>query len=349
MDLRKKLRCIGMSFMTLSSAACGEDVSLRLGDDASQEHPLATPRFRTCDKNTFTVPPAEGFAGANSARLSQKGQHHAAQDAIELPGDRVTLQGRFGYGVPLTVPISNETVDISLDDCVGWHPVAESATDALGNVEVALNAPFQYVGRSNMRYVVTGDATVAEARLYTLPRGTHFVVVDIDGTLTTNDGEYIKQVLLHSANRDYDPEAFPEAEGLTQAWAKKGYIVMYLTSRPIATADITRQWLAAHAFAAGPLHMSDAPNDLMPSDKGAGAYKLAFLESMQARGYMFDYAYGNADTDVFAYKGAKIAIKHMFTIGKKAGMEGTQPLPPGYTSHLKWVAGQPNAAQPFVY
>jgi phosphatidate phosphatase PAH1 len=349
MDL-KKLRCIGMSVMTLSSAACGEDVSLRLSESSPQAQGLAASiRFRSCDKNKFTVPPAEGFASDDSTCLSARGQHHAAQDAIELPDSRVTFKGRFGYGVPVAVPLGNEAVDISLDDCTGWQPVAESTTDNLGNVTVTLNAPVDYVGRSNMRYVVTGDATVAEARLYTLPRGTHFVVVDIDGTMTTDDGEYIKQVFMHSAGRDYDPKAFPDAVTLTQNWTKKGYVVMYLTSRPIATADITRAWLQAHGFAAGPLHMSDGPTEFMPSDKGAGAYKLAFLKSMQERGYVFDYAYGNANTDVFAYKGANIAIGHMFTIGKNAGMEGTQPLPPGYTSHLKWVAGQPNAVQPFAF
>ncbi|HET6343508.1 MAG TPA: HAD family acid phosphatase, partial [Myxococcota bacterium] len=274
---------------------------------------------------------------------------HAAQDAIELPGSRVTLQGRFGYGVPVVVPLRNEAVDVSLDDCSGWQPVAGGTTDSLGNVAMALNAPVSYVGRTNMRYVVAGDATVAEARLYTLPRGTHVVVVDIDGTLTTDDGEYIRQLMLHSLGRDYDPKAFPDAVSLTRAWVQKGYIVLYLTSRPMGTADITRAWLSDHGFAAGPLHMTEGPGEFMPNDKGAGAYKLAFLKGLQERGYVLDYAYGNADTDVFAYKGANISIKHMFTIGKKAGMEGTQPLPPGYTSHLKWVAAQPNAAQPFLY
>ena len=44
---------------------------------------------------------------------------------------------------------------------------------------------------------------------------------------------------------------------------------------------------------------------------------------LQAEGWRFDYAYGNADSDIGAYEDAGIAKDATFIIGEEAGNEGT--------------------------
>jgi len=55
----------------------------------------------------------------------------------------------------------------------------------------------------------------------------------------------------------------------------------------------------------------------------AQAYKAGALMDQQALGWRFDYAYGNAITDIGAYADAGIDKAVTFIIGEEAGVEGT--------------------------
>jgi hypothetical protein len=110
----------------------------------------------------------------------------------------------------------------------------------------------------------------------------------------------------------------------------------------------TREWLADLGFAEGHLHLTDRGSQALPTESGVGAYKTAYLKYLQGLGYVIDYAYGNATTDISAYENAGIAKEHTFIIGTHAGERGTQALSAGYTDHIDgFVAGEPDAAQPF--
>nr|MBA2320394.1 hypothetical protein [Deltaproteobacteria bacterium] len=56
---------------------------------------------------------------------------------------------------------------------------------------------------------------------------TSAVLFDIDGTLTTGDGELIEDLLGDGA-----PHMRPGASAVAQRWANLGYLVVYITGRP---------------------------------------------------------------------------------------------------------------------
>ena len=58
-------------------------------------------------------------------------------------------------------------------------------------------------------------------------------------------------------------------------------------------------------------------------DDTAQEYKAEALMAQQAAGWRFDYAYGNATSDIGAYADAGIALDVTFIIGEHAGEGGT--------------------------
>ena len=88
--------------------------------------------------------------------------------------------------------------------------LGESLTDGDGRLSVSLNEsmPSMPSGTYPLRFQVKGDASLAESTLRVSPKGTHLVVFDIDGTLTTTDEEIMKDFeaeLLGPLSKGYTP------------------------------------------------------------------------------------------------------------------------------------------------
>lgn len=75
---------------------------------------------------------------------------------------------------------------------------------------------------------------------------------------------------------------------------------------------------------------------------------MAYLKRPIDAGYKIDYVYGNAESDIFAYGQAGIPPERTHIIGEHGGKGGTKALRGGYGEHIKWVAEQPEAVQPFI-
>ena len=167
------------------------------------------------------------------------------------------------------------------------------------------------------------------------------IVTDIDETLTLSDEEFTMQ--LQDGN--YDPVERDDAAEMVNAYADLGYHVLYLTARAESfmtmvtdetAREATERWLDEHGF----------PNDedtttliLAPAfyvqDDDTIMYKAGAIDELTGMGYRFDYAYGNADTDIIAYDMAGIPKDATFTIGELAGEMDTVAIEEeGYTQHV---------------
>lgn len=165
------------------------------------------------------------------------------------------------------------------------------------------------------------------------------IITDIDETLTTSDSEWLKKVVMPS----YDPAMRPDANTLMQGYAALGYHIFYLTARGellslldgTSAREATRTWLEDHdfPFENGHLFLSSG---LAALDEAAVTYKQGKIEDLMADGWSIAYAYGNALSDIAAFKGAGIPDDRIFLVGKLAGQEDVIPIPTdeAYTEHL---------------
>lgn len=182
------------------------------------------------------------------------------------------------------------------------------------------------------------DETETETGETSCYDGLHAIVSDIDETLTTSDSEFLMQLL----DSTYDPMERDEASELINDYHARGYTIVYLTARAESQSsndnmtparDLTLEWLEAHGF---PLDENTrlvlAPGFVFGD--AAAEYKGQALLDLQAEGFMFDYAYGNAESDIGGYEIANIPKDVTFIIGPEAGNGDTVPvLEEGWVEH----------------
>lgn len=334
--------------LSLALAACGP-ASPSTGDrpdagasapDAPSSDAPARPTFQRCVGAQFTPEPA-GTWRANGAAISRLGApRHSSQDSLAVPGGRTLVYGKFSYG-PLSIDLSSEAIKAWVWDCQSWISLGEGITNSDGRVEIT--APTLPVGVYDVRLQVVGDATVTGSTLWILPEGTHVAVTDIDGTLTTSDGELFREILDGS----HVPTAYPGAVDLIDAHDDLGHVIVYLTGRPYLLSDITREWLADLGFPLGALHVTDDVIDAIPSDAQVAAYKQAFLDELTATGFVLDLAYGNATTDITAYLGADLPPEQIWIIGDNAGQQGTHAVTDSWAARASEVRAAAAIEQPF--
>ena len=257
--------------------------------------------------------------------------------------DQGLFVGRKGRTNPdeglLQQPVAGEWVSLWGYDGMQWTELGRTQTDAMGSYTFADVALSQ--NRFQPHYaVLEGDQTCAAHYQFVLPPGAQVVVADIDGTLTLSDDELFMQI----SDGSYDPVLMGAASELMNAWADKGYTPVYLTARPHAFRSETRQWLEDHDFPTGPLISANA----LVVGETARSYKATWVQRV-LDGFAWDIvaAYGNADSDVFAYADAGIPKEITFIVGEFAGLEGTQPIDnEDYAAHIADFVDPYPAADP---
>jgi hypothetical protein len=310
-------------------------------DELAQGEALAD-GLVSCTGRPFAAPAATSWRHLTSRLIVLAGApRHVAQDVIATPGDGAELTGKLAYGA-VWKDLEDERVAAFVDDCEGWRGLGEAVTDDDGEVSFRLDDDLAF-GEHEVRLVVRGDRTQAVASLWVLPDETHVVVTDIDGTLTTSDGELFQQILTGS----HVPEAYEGAADLTYAHDSIDHVVVYLTGRPYWLLSITRTWLDALGFAPGPVHAATTNADILPIDASVGDYKADWLRGLVADGLLVDLAYGNATTDIYAYGEAGIAAEDTWIIGAHAGEAGTHAVADTWAPRADEVAASPPVDQPF--
>lgn len=335
--------------------------SLRDGRDSSSDSRSDTsdsrPVLQFCDD--APVPedaPDEDWNNTTSSVVAEMEPDHSARDAITNPESRVSLEGKFAYGA-VSKDLEGEDVEIWLDDCSGsYRKLGERTTDGDGRALMRLPPDaLPPIGVYSIFFRVLGDGSSARATLRVLPKGTEITVFDIDGTLTQGNRELAEGIAddlfgpLKSG--DYVPKARAGAVRATvQRRREMAYQLVYLTARPYWLKERTREWLDTKGMAAGTLRMTRSTSQGLPTQDAVGRFKANVLNRLDSQGFELVAAYGNSDTDIWAYEQAEIAKERTFVTGDQGGAEETVDLGQDFLDHVGWLRsdGRP-AEQPFRY
>lgn len=277
-------------------------------------------------------PAKKGFRNLGNTLLALLNPpFHMVHDEIVREGQPITLVGKFDYSAVLHKDLEFEDVHVYLygTGMSNWQYLGKHRTDSDGKVYVQI--PPKPEGDYRVRMIVEGDLTEAEGFLTVVKPGRKTVLFDIDGTITLNDFEFVGDYLGTgtAATHGY-------AVDMVWEYINKGYQVVYLTGRQYWMAKATRDWFHKKGLFSWHLRTdSNAENPVAPQTQ---AYKTAYIRHLKQNvGLNIVRAYGNAETDIWAYAAGGIPKADTFIIGEHAGKEGTQPIHGDYGYHFSTV------------
>jgi phosphatidate phosphatase LPIN len=251
-------------------------------------------------------------------------------------------RSRMNSGSSMTLPTSrpgSPTTSAGADSGVASEagPFAYSKALVLGTEE--LQELKLKPGENHAKFTVTtkmqGTATV-ECAVYLWKHDAKVVISDVDGTITRSD------LLGHAANvlgRDWTHEG---VASLYSAIEKNGYTMMYLTSRSISHAPLTREYMQGVAqdsgvkLPRGPILFS--PQNFFTSihreviARNPQEFKVACLSSIVSLFPTrtlgpFTAGFGNRHTDEISYRAVHIPHDRIFTIDPKGNVKIGAPTP----------------------
>ncbi len=353
---RKGVLCVNAAVAMLMLGCCGRADSnatpVPSGESAllPTASPAAPPTYRRCTGGAWAPTTGRGFAHVRSGVIASATPNHGMQDVFARPGESARITVKASYGAA-GKDLEDEGVVLMLDDCQFLRRVASAKTDDDGLAVFEIVAPSE-PGAYDLMALIEGDGTTTRAAFHVLPVGTQLVVFDVDGTLTTDDAEVNRDVLdehfHHIADGRYAAEAYPEGAALAQAWAERGFVIVYLTGRPYWLLDHTRKWLTEGGYPTGVVHATSRHRDVVPSVEGVGEFKAAYLRALNDLGYVTVAAHGNAKTDVWAYAAAGIPLEQTFIIGPHGGEGGTVAVHGDWSRVAELVRQRGRARQPFA-
>jgi phosphatidate phosphatase PAH1 len=148
-------------------------------------------------------------------------------------------------------------------------------------------------------------------------------VLDIDGTLTPENIDV------------YEPR--PGAADALSALSKKGYKIIYVTTRVPLFQSGLPDWLRQNGFPTGSLHVAQTDEDRDHAEN----FKARILASYVQLGWNLAYAYGDSSTDFAAYAEVGIPRERVFALkrrGSKDCLAGIyQTCLEGWTEHLPYI------------
>ncbi len=327
MRLRTVLPLAASLLVVAGACWCGVHVSPALAQ------PGAAPiRPAACAQPSL---PATSFRSSRSTERARSAPQHAAEDPIVRLGDGVVVSAKFAYG-SRTRDLEHEDVSLFLADaaCGPWRLVGSTRTDRDGRATVDLtSAQLGGVGAHPLRWVVHGDRSASEGTVYVVPASAPTVVFDVDGTLTTDDGEVFEELLMGRT-----AEVRPGGQDVVRRYVSAGYFVVYITGRPYMLRDSTRAWLVGQGFPPGPLITTSRLRHTMPTRRLVQRFKERALTDLRMRaGLRLAFAYGNASTDVCAYARSGLAPAATFIAGEDVpaceGFAAPVSVPGDYVAH----------------
>ena len=257
------------------------------------------------------------------------------------PNEEQVLTGTVGYGSGLSIdePIVDEYISLWFFNGTEWEQIGRTKTDNDGNYSITVpeNLKFSY-GTHTLYLFLEGDKTCTEQMVIIHPKGSEFVVTDIDGTLTIDDSQVIRQM----SDPSYVPKSWPGAVDVMTEYANKGYYLIYLTARPNGFRAITREWLVNQGYPSGAMITAST----FVHGDSAAKYKADFIQSIVDMGWKVVVAHGNAESDIQAYQKAGIPNDRIFIIGPNGGKDGSTAINSYTDFYNSFLSQFPDAQQP---
>ncbi|MCM1990956.1 HAD family acid phosphatase [Oceanirhabdus seepicola] len=269
----------------------------------------------------------------NTLFTSSHSPYHNGYDIIANEKDSIIIHGKFHYG-DFRKDLEDEWISIFMYNFnlpnPNWVYITRILTDNDGQIfhhftkdKTLKNGLYLF------KFIVEGDRTSADMYIRILSEKEDYVIFDIDGTLTISDNELIKESFYEFLDVHYKPKAYKDAYKVVNYYKDKGYNILYLTARPSWLISNTLNWLKENGFPFGILHTNETG---IPSTY-ADIYKSMYLKTIISKGANINYLYGNALTDISAYKSINISHDKIFIVGEHGGKSGTNPIY-NYTDHL---------------
>ncbi|MBL4817823.1 MAG: hypothetical protein JKY15_01145 [Deltaproteobacteria bacterium] len=265
--------------------------------------------------------PTKNFKHTRNSILSMLADyHHTASDTLTVVNSQALVEVKFSYGA-LRKDLFDEDIELWIDTCSNsLTKLGIFRTDSDGRIKVALDTKtLQLSGAFKIWARVTGDNSFTTLILRVMTPGTELVVFDIDGTLTYSNT---------------DSSVRPGAVNTTHAIRDSGFEVLYLSGRHYVLTNITKRLLRDNQFAPGTLVVGQSISDIWPSNGHVGEFKLKYLNYLRSLGIKIKQAYGNAESDIYAYLSAKIPTQNIYIMGEYGGQKDTQALGEDFLSHL---------------
>lgn len=292
--------------------------------------------FRVCE---YAAPPsniaAESFRHKRNSLMSIFQANHSGNDTVVALGKDAHIESKFCYGM-VGKDLFDEYVEVWVDDCSGEYKLLHRGlTDSSGRLSWSL--PTNLLESSGeyriwMRVVADGSSVMSTLRI--LEPGSKVVIFDIDGTLTTIEDQASLEVISDFIGGNYSPPTRDFAAELSRHLHKdKECQIVYLSGRHYLLNNMTRIWLARNDFAPGSVMITQSIFDLYPSNSSVGQFKLKRLKQITESGLEIVRAYGNAKTDIFAYKGAGLSSDQIYIVGTHSGTDGTSALGDDFSEH----------------
>lgn len=155
------------------------------------------------------------------------------------------------------------------------------------------------------------------------------VVLDIDGTLTPHNLWVF--------------EARPDSDKVIAAFVRKGYKIVYVTTRVPGLQAGLASWLRRQHLPIEPIHIAQTRDER----NRAAAFKENILQEYLRQGWTLAYAYGDSATDFSAYSSAGIPQSHIYGLKRRGSdaCEGFTTCLDGWTEHIRFVENQVTIAQ----
>ncbi len=332
--------------LLLSSMAFGKPLNeaalLKLGQHASYKH--LNQALSPADLKAKDQKSNYGFLGWFSRKRSMTHERKDSKDGSEsLPSQPVSVspskqEPDIRKNEDISLDVDDEVIETDLNSLVNYDSGDDSrpsnrmqyrktfipSSEMLASLE--LNEGSNIISFS-VHSTLVGVQTV-HAYIYLWNHASKIVISDVDGTITKSD---FLGNLMPLVGKDWSHNG---VTSLFSNISKNGYKMVYLTSRSIGQANVTREFLYSVrqgqiALPQGPIIMS--PDGLINSfkreviDRRPQDFKIPALQQVfdifPEDNNPFFAGFGNRDTDLEAYKTVGVPISKIFIINPKGEIQ----------------------------
>jgi len=276
-----------------------------------------TPAVNSCSDS-----PQTGAAGdwSNARRHEVKAwgePHHRGIDLITAEDSQQVISGETHYTHSVRgkqtsdKALEHETIEVLACRDNDWTLVGKTETDREGRFQ--LHVPKETalrVGLTKLYLSVVGDRSGAGFLALIAPPNTELVVSDVDGTLTDSENAFPDSLFTHRAvaANDGAPRAL-------ETLRKRGYWIVYLTSRGQFFTEATRRWLRDKGFPNGPLRLAEDFVTL-PGHETV-EYKSGAMKSIVQSHFIIGVGIGNRRSDKEAYSAVGVPTTAIYIFRKE--------------------------------